>query len=305
MNRVLKIGTRDSQLAVWQAAYVQKELATHNIKAELVFIKSEGDVDTTTPLYELGVTGIFSKALDIALLDERIDIAVHSMKDVPTQPAKYLKQAAVLRRGNYRDILVYKDLNKIQHSDEPCRIATSSIRRAAQWLHRYPHHTIENIRGNVNTRMKKFEESEWDGVIFAAAGLERINLRPHNSTDLNWMVPAPSQGAIVILCREKDREAFKVCHLINDEVSALCTGIEKDFLRTLEGGCSTPLSALALKEGEMITFEGNLCSTNGRELFSVSKASPLKDARKLGRLAAEELLHDASAKAVIDAIRNG
>src|SRR4030095_3715256 len=160
MNSVLRIGTRDSQLAVWQASLVKEELAKHNIKSELVFIKTEGDVDLVTPLYEIGVQGIFTKTLDAALLSSRIDIAVHSMKDVPTQLAKGISQAAVLPRASYKDILVYKEKAIIEPwqltktvVNSPSRvggtIATSSIRRKAQWLHRYPNHTIENLRGNI------------------------------------------------------------------------------------------------------------------------------------------------------------
>ncbi len=223
MNQPLRIGTRDSQLAVWQATLVQTELSLKGISAELVYIKSDGDIDLVTPLYELGVQGIFTKTLDAALLNNRIDIAVHSMKDVPTQLAKGLQQAAVLPRASYKDILVYKGDENVLFDElgfvngewsminnqsltthhSPLTIATSSVRRKAQWLHHYPNHTLDNLRGNVNTRMRKLEESNWNGAIFAAAGLERIDLRPAHSIDLDWMLPAPSQGAITIACRTK------------------------------------------------------------------------------------------------------
>src|SRR6185437_84529 len=214
MTTQIKIGTRESQLAVWQATHVQNLLKETGVDSELIFIKSEGDLNTVTPLYELGVQGIFTKTLDAALLSKRIDIAVHSMKDVPTQLAKGIRQAAVLKRASYKDILVYKgewamvnnELATTHHSPltihhSPFIIATSSIRRKAQWLHRHPNHTIESLRGNVNTRLRKLEANDWNGVIFAAAGLERINLRPENSIDLDWMLPAPAQGAITISCR--------------------------------------------------------------------------------------------------------
>src|SRR3954452_5094734 len=139
MNSVLRIGTRDSQLAVWQASLVKEELAKHNIKSELVFIKTEGDVNLITPLYEIGVQGIFTKALDAALLSSRIDIAVHSMKDVPTQLAKGISQAAVLPRASYKDIFVYKQsADFLNDRSSVATIATSSIRRISQWLNRYP-----------------------------------------------------------------------------------------------------------------------------------------------------------------------
>src|SRR6476469_2439811 len=144
MSKVLRIGTRESRLAVWQAELVKSQLAQNNIQSELVFIKSEGDIDLVTPLYEIGVQGIFTKTLDAALLSKRIDIAVHSMKDVPTQLAKGIKQAAVLKRASYKDILVYKsDTDFLNDHHSIATIATSSIRRKAQWLHHYPNHSIE------------------------------------------------------------------------------------------------------------------------------------------------------------------
>ena len=169
---MIKIGTRESQLAVWQARLVQNLLQENGTASELVYIKSEGDIDTITPLYELGVQGIFTKTLDAALLSHRIDIAVHSMKDVPTMPAEGIKQAAVLERASFKDILVYKnDPSFLEDKNSVATIATSSIRRKAQWLHRYPNHLIENLRGNVNTRLRKVSEHNWNGAIFAAAGL--------------------------------------------------------------------------------------------------------------------------------------
>src|SRR5690242_14361859 len=168
MKQRLKIGTRESQLAIWQASLVQTLLKEKGFDSELIFIKSEGDKDLVTPLYEIGVQGIFTRTLDAALLNNKVDLAVHSMKDVPTLPAAGIMLAAVLKRASYRDILVFKGnkreivdrLNNFQSSNlNPQHsvfcIATSSIRRRAQWLHRYPNDTIENLRGNVNTRLRK------------------------------------------------------------------------------------------------------------------------------------------------------
>ncbi|HTD93923.1 MAG TPA: hydroxymethylbilane synthase, partial [Chitinophagaceae bacterium] len=205
MPGIIRIGTRESQLAVWQATRVSELLSHQGHHSELVYIKSEGDTDLVTPLYEMGVQGIFTKSLDIALLQGRIDLAVHSMKDVPVVLPLGLVQVAVLKRGSYKDILVTRPDRSTKDSADPLRIATSSIRRKAQWLNRYPGSQIENLRGNVNTRLKKLAESDWDGAIFAAAGLERIGLRPDNSTDLDWMLPAPAQGAIMVVGRMEDR----------------------------------------------------------------------------------------------------
>ncbi|MEO6221013.1 MAG: hydroxymethylbilane synthase, partial [Ginsengibacter sp.] len=293
MKQVIKIGTRESQLAVWQATFVQKLLHENNITSELVYIKSDGDVDTVTPLYELGVQGIFTKSLDTALLNNRIDIAVHSMKDVPTKLADGTQQAAVLKRASYKDILVYKnDPSFLEDKDSIATIATSSIRRMSQWLHHYPNHTIENLRGNVNTRLKKVIGSNWNGAIFAAAGLERIDLRPGNSVDLDWMLPSPAQGAIVIVCRKNDTNVYGICDTLNDAATALCTKIEKDFLRTLSGGCSTPISGLAEIEDDKINFKGNICSTGGKKIIKIEKESSYKDAHELGFKAGLELLQN-------------
>jgi len=317
----LKIGTRESELAVWQATQVQTLLQQQGITAELIFITSEGDTDLVTPLYEIGVQGIFTKTLDTALLNRRIDIAVHSMKDVPIQLPKGIKQAAVLERGSYKDLLVFKDktvLNNWQMNSLPeinvssplgdggikSTIATSSLRRRAQWLHRYPNHTIENLRGNVNTRLRKLKESNWDAAIFAVAGLERISLRPENSMELDWMLPAPAQGAIMVVCREDDEDTFNACKAFNHKLTELCTKIERDFLKKLLGGCSTPISALAQINGDKILFEGNICSTDGRQKIDVKKEAAIKNSNELGTCAAEELLANTLAVTIIEEIHN-
>ena len=317
MNKVLRIGTRDSQLAVWQATLVQEQLKRNGIATELVYMKSDGDVDLVTPLYEIGVQGIFTKTLDAALLSNRIDLAVHSMKDVPTQLARGIQQAAVLERASYKDILVVKNgLNDISEAlgfvnhewsvvseKNQLTIATSSIRRKAQWLNRYPNHTLENLRGNVNTRLRKVSESNWDGAIFAAAGLERIGLRPENSIELDWMLPAPAQGAIMVVCREEDRETEAALSLLNDPATALCTCIERDFLKTLLGGCATPISALAEWKDGFVTFRGHILSVDGKEKLETSFHKAALQCGDLGRKAAEELLARGADK-IVNAIRN-
>ncbi len=306
----LKIGTRESELAVWQAKQVQSHLKEISIQSELVFINSEGDIDLATPLYEMGVQGIFTKTLDIALLNKRIDIAVHSMKDVPTNLPHGIKQAAVLQRGSYKDLLVFKDKNivdswqlTVDSLNTPLGdggiIATSSIRRKAQWLHRYPTHTIENLRGNVNTRLCKLKESNWDAAIFAAAGLERINLRPQKAIDLDWMLPAPAQGAIMVVCKAEDEGTIKICQSFNHKPTEVCTKIERDFLRGLMGGCSTPISALAQMTNNKVIFKGNICSADGRQKIDINKEANINNCIKIGITAAEEILINPAAQAII------
>ena len=305
MQNVVRIGTRESQLALWQAMQVKELLSRHQIASELVHIKSEGDIDLKTPLYEMGVQGIFTRSLDIALLNKNIDIAVHSMKDVPTQLAMGIEQAAVLKRGNPKDLLVLKRHEKnINDINAHFVVATSSIRRKAQWLHRYPNHVIENLRGNVNTRLQKLKENNWDAAIFAAAGLERINLRPENSVELEWMLPAPSQGAIMVVCRQEDNESLEICQCLNDEATNTCAKIERDFLRTLLGGCSTPIAALAEIEEDELFFRGNILTPDGTKKAEIEKILPIEKVANLGKEAAEELLSSDDGKKIIEIIRN-
>ncbi len=303
MERILRIGTRDSQLAVWQATLVRDTLAEYGYPTELVFIKSEGDTDLQTPLYEIGVQGIFTKALDIALLNDQIDIAVHSMKDVPTQMAKGIVQAAVLKRASYKDIFVPKnDVAFMQDSNSVATIATSSIRRKAQWLNKFPDHKMDNLRGNVNTRLRKVEENNWQGAIFAAAGLERIGLRPDNAVDLDWMLPAPAQGAILVVCKDGDVQVLEACMKFHDDDTALCTALERDFLRALMGGCATPISALAEVKGDEVIFKGNILSVDGKEKVEVEKKATKMDSLTLGKDAAAELLSNGGQK-ILEGIR--
>ncbi|HWK06463.1 MAG TPA: hydroxymethylbilane synthase [Puia sp.] len=304
MQKMIRIGTRESQLAVWQATQVKELLAEQGVGSELIYIKSEGDIDLKTPLYEMGVQGVFTRSLDSALLNQRIDIAVHSMKDVPTQLPEGLQEAAILKRGPVNDLLVYKkDIDFLTRKEHIAQIATSSIRRKAQWLHKYPTHQLLNLRGNVNTRLKKLETENWDAAIFAQAGLERIHLRPANSLVLDWMLPAPAQGAILIVCRQEDEGVVKACQPLNHPDTALCTRIEREFLRTLLGGCSTPISALAEVEDDEIYFRGQLLSLDGSRKVEVEKILPLERADGLGRVAAEELL-ERGGKEIADSIRS-
>ncbi|KAG4069423.1 hypothetical protein HA402_012276 [Bradysia odoriphaga] len=304
MDKVIRIGTRESQLALWQANQVNDLLTAQGYRTELVPIKSEGDIDLVTPLYEIGVQGIFTKSLDLALLNNRIDIAVHSFKDVPTQLPKQIVHAAILARGPVKDLLVYKnDTSFLDQADYIANIATSSVRRKAQWLRKYPQHQLHNLRGNVNTRLRKLAEENWDGAIFAVAGLERINVRPANAIDLDWMLPAPAQGAVVAVCREDDSFCLDACKAFNHAETALATHIEREFLRTLMGGCTTPISAYAYIQNNTIHFSGELCSLDGANFFSVSREVAIDKAPHLGQEAAEDIMAQGGAE-IVAQIRN-
>ncbi len=287
MNKVIRIGTRDSQLALWQAHTVQDKLQALGYKTQLVPVKSVGDLKLDTPLYELGITGIFTKTLDVAMLNNTVDIAVHSLKDVPTALPNGIVQAAVLKRASTLDVLATKET--IDHS-KPCTIATGSLRRKAQWLHKYPNHIVVDLRGNVNTRLQKLQDNSWQGAIFAKAGLERIDVLPRRYTPLDWMTPAPAQGAMTVVALENDPFCIEAAQKLNDIPSQICTQIERDFLRTLEGGCTAPIGALAKIEGDAIQFKGCLLSLDGTKKIAIEKTISLQLAAKAGEAIAKEVL---------------
>lgn len=309
LKHTIKIGTRDSRLALWQAENVQQLLADQGIKSELIPVKSEGDLDLVTPLYAMGVEGVFTKTLDAYLLSGRIDIAVHSMKDVPTQLAQGIAPAAVLKRASVQDIFIPNpnkpDVLTINETNKTLsfQIATGSVRRKAQWRHHFPNTIFENLRGNVQTRLRKLSESQWDGIIMAKAGLERVGLLPENHEAIDWMLPAPAQGAIMVVCREEDKATFAAAQPLKDATTELCTGIERDFLKTLLGGCSTPISALAEVKGNQLIFKGNILSPDGKEKMVINKEMPVSEADNIGIMAARELLAN-GADEIVKAIKN-
>jgi len=274
MSNIIKIGTRDSELALWQAKTVQQQLEKLGYNTELVPVKSTGDIVLDKPLYELGITGIFTRTLDIALLNHDVDIAVHSLKDVPTILPKGIIQAAVLKRGNVNDTLVYKDNEEFLSAKEAV-IATGSLRRRAQWLNRYPTHTLVDLRGNVNSRLQKLKNNNWNGAIFAAAGIGRIGLRPDNAINLSWMIPAPAQGAIMIVSLQENEFAVQACSQLNHEETEICTSIEREFLNKLEGGCTAPIGALARIKDNEVSFKGVLLSKDGSKKIEVTRTATL------------------------------
>ena len=294
MNKIIRIGTRDSQLALWQAHTVEKKLNDLGYKTEIIAVKSQGDIILDKPLYELGITGIFTKTLDIAMINGRVDIAVHSMKDVPTALPIGIVQAAVLERASTLDILVHK--GNLDFLNGEGTIATGSLRRQAQWLNKYPSHRVVDLRGNVNTRMQKLQKSDWNGAIFAAAGLERINLKPTNYIDLDWMTPAPAQGAMVIVAMAIDDFCREAVSELNDIDTEVCTHIERQFLKTLEGGCTAPIGALAVFVKDDILFKGVLFSLDGRKKIEIEKTVPVQEWKKLGFFCAKEILENGGAE---------
>lgn len=295
MSKTIRIGTRDSELALWQAKTVEKQLNDLGYRTEIIAVKSQGDLVLDKPLYELGITGIFTKTLDIAMIKGEVDIAVHSMKDVPTALPQGIVQAAVLPRANVLDILVHK--GSTEFLETSATIATGSLRRQAQWLNRYPQHTVMDLRGNVNTRMQKLNDNDWSGAVFAAAGLERINLKPQTYLNLDWMIPAPAQGAMVVVGMENDHHALEALAQLNDIETEVCTAIERQFLRTLEGGCTAPIGAIAKYDEaqDEIQFHGVLLSLDGKEKLEIQRNFPINEWKKLGFHCAKEILDNGGA----------
>lgn len=290
MNKTIRIGTRDSDLALWQANTVKSQLESLGYQTELKAVKSTGDIVLDKPLYELGITGIFTKTLDVAMIKGEVDIAVHSMKDVPTRLPKGIVQAAILERAAVEDILVYK--NNLSFLDSKGMIATGSLRRKAQWLNKYPEHITTDLRGNVNTRLKKLKDNPWNGAIFAKAGLERINLTPENHLVLDWMIPAPAQGAMLVVAMENDTFSKTALKKLNHAPTEIAVQVERDFLRTLEGGCTAPIGALAKIKNNTIHFKGALFSLDGKQKLELNETAPLAEATNCGNKWAHHILNN-------------
>ena len=282
----IRIGTRSSKLAVWQAKKVQEKLKEINVSSTIVQITSSGDKDLSKPIYELGITGVFTKEIDIALINKEVDIAVHSLKDVPTTLPKGVIQSAVLKRGSEKDIIIInKDSLELNNT-----IATGSLRRKAQWLNKYESDKIVNIRGNVATRLKKLKESNWRGTIMAKAGLERLNLLPLNYMDLDWMIPAPAQGAISVQNLAENSSITKILNEITHSETEMCTNIERAFLNKLEGGCSAPIGAHAKVVDGCIEFCGVILSVDGKDKIEVKEIEKIENNLNLGEKFARKII---------------
>jgi hydroxymethylbilane synthase len=297
---MIRIGTRKSKLALWQAYKVQQELKALGQASELILIESEGDIVLDTPLPLMGGKGVFTKALDDALVAGKIDIAVHSHKDIPTDLPEGIELCTVMERANPFDVLVVrKDTEFLNIGDYAGLIATSSNRRKSQWLDRYEKHSTCDIRGNVQTRIKKLRESNWDGAIFAAAGLQRLELDHEIAMVLDWMVPAPGQGAVAVVCREGDTSTAAICSGFHHEETAFCTGIERDFLNRLNGGCSAPIGAYAKVEEGILKLQTIVMDPNAEIKIEVNLEKDAMLAHNLGIEAAEYAL-ERGAKNIID-----
>lgn len=287
----IKIGTRNSPLALWQAREVARNLQNRNFTTEITPIVSSGDKDHTQPLYAMGITGIFTKDLDIALLNGEIDIAVHSLKDIPTELPQNIQIIAVLERDFPQDVLVRKESSQNKGLSE-LRIATSSLRRRAFWLKEFPQAEFCDIRGNVQTRLKKLEENDFDATLFSLAAIERLKLDMRYES-LPMMISAPSQGVVAVCGRTDDQEIKQIFEEINHRETAICTKIERDFLNALEGGCTAPIGAFAeINEQDEVRFVGRLCSLDGKNCIETDEIFTWNSETDFGKELASKVLEN-------------
>ena len=299
--RILRIGTRGSLLAKWQAESIRKRLfAATGVEAEIVIIKTAGDRMQQAPLTQIGGKGIFIKELEQALLEESIDLAVHSVKDVPTDTPSRLMFPAVCRRDDVRDCLVGSTLANLRQG---ARVGTSSLRRQAQLLHIRPDLDIRDLRGNVDTRLRKVESGEYEAILLAKAGLDRLGVSQRISEVLSPEVcmPAVGQGAIAVECRLKDAETADILAPLDDAETRTAIIAERALLAALQGGCQVPLGAWARIERGELVLEACVCSVDGAQYVKQRATAPPDQAAALGKHMAR-LLMEAGAQSILEEV---
>ena len=299
--RILRIGTRGSLLAKWQAEFVRKQLfSATGVEAEVVIIKTAGDKLQQAQLTQIGGKGIFIKELEEALLEETIDLAVHSVKDIPTDIPSRLMFPAVCRRDDVRDCLVGSTLANLRQG---ARVGTGSLRRQAQLRHLRPDLDLREMRGNVDTRLRKVESGEYEAVMLSKAGLDRLGLSQRISEVLNPDVcmPAVGQGAIAVECRLKDAEAGEILAPLDDAETRTAIIAERAMLAALHGGCQVPLGAWARVERGELWMEACVCSVDGVQYVKQRASGPPEQAAQLGEHLAR-LLIEAGAQSILEEV---
>lgn len=302
MKKNIKIWTRDSKLAIWQADFVRNKFEDLWYKTEMIFIKSQWDQDLSTPLYELWIEGIFTKTLDLAVINWEIDLAVHSLKDVPTKLAKGLVIAWIPERWDYRDVLLYKwdlDLENMNYV-----IWSSSVRRKAFFLNRFPLSKIENLRWNIASRIEKLEANlNWKWAIFANVALERLFIDSNNKLILDFMLPAPAQWALWISCLEDNLSVIDICKKINHNETNICVNIEREFLSLLEWICSMPIWALAIINNDKISFYWAFLSVDWSQKYEVFIKDSISNYKEIWKKAYSKLIENKDAFKLINDFR--
>lgn len=290
----IRIGTRKSPLAMWQAQAVADKLQEKGHTTEIIPIISSGDKNLNQPLYEMGITGVFTRDLDIALLNNQIDIAVHSLKDVPTQLPNDIELIAFLERDYPKDVLVRSTSAKDKPLEE-LKIATSSLRRRAFWSKNFPNTVYYDIRGNVHTRLQKLETEEFDATMFSLAGIKRMKM-DIEFEEIPDFISAPAQGVVAIAGHKNNVEINNCVKEINHLKTNICIQIERDFLSALEGGCTAPIGALAEVYDEEVKFLGRLCSLDGKQCIEVNETFDIDNVDKIGQYLAKKVLNDGGDK---------
>lgn len=306
MKQKIIIGSRGSELALWQANFVKKELEKKNkgVTVEIKIIKTKGDKILDAALSKIGDKSLFTKELEIELLNKNIDLAVHSLKDLQTEIPKGLKLAAVTKRHNVQDVLIArKKGTTIFNLPEGATVATGSLRRKCQLLHLRPDLNIVDLRGNVPSRIKKFLKSDWDGIILARAGVERLKLNKYISSIIKTdiMLPAVGQGALGIETRADNKFVNDIVKSIHHEDTYKAVLAERTLLKTLEGGCQVPIGALAEVKSNGIFIEALVGSLDGSLTFRKKIRGSKNNPEKLGKQLANDLLK-AGAKIILDEI---
>jgi len=288
----LRIGTRKSTLALVQASAVSTVLVELGHTTELIEMTTEGDEIQDKPLPDLLGKGIFTRTLDNALLRDEVDIVAHSLKDIPTQLIDGISQGAVLKREDPYDVLVCSEGSKlliknVDESNSKPVIATSSTRRKAQWLNRYPNHELINIRGNIETRIQKVKKENMDAAIFAAAGLNRLGLQREIEKRLEWIIPSAGQGAIAVVYKSGNEDIKSILNQINHVDTDVCTQVERSFLSELNGGCSAPVGAIVSVQDDMLDFRGIVLDNNGTEKIDIHIVRARSEYLSIGAEAAQ------------------
>jgi hydroxymethylbilane synthase len=298
-QRTLTLGTRPSQLARWQTDYVAAALHTAwpGLQTEVVVYTTQGDRELSRPLPSIGGKGLFTAEIEAALRGGEIDLAVHSLKDLPIEDSQSLIIGAVLEREDAHDVLVSRHHLPLAELPPTPRIGTSSPRRAAQIMAARPDARIVSIRGNVDTRLRKAATDEYDAIVVAAAGLARLGLEEHvtQRLPLDVMLPAPAQGALAVQCRADDEASLALLRPIHHGPTWAAVTAERTFLDGLGGGCAVPVAAYATSHGDELELRGLIASLDGKHLVRVAGRGPSDDPMGLGqRLAEEALAQDAS-----------
>ena len=294
MLEKIRIGTRASKLALWQAEFIAAELRREylNLEVELVKIQTTGDKILNSPLAKIGGKGLFTKEIENALAENKIDLAVHSFKDVPNELPQNFKIAAVTKRANPFDAFVSNKFSAIEEMPEGAVIGTSSLRRTAQILNFFPHLKIENLRGNVDTRLKKLDAGNFDAIILAAAGLERLGYGERITQILTEIIPAAGQGALAVEIRADDFQTSELVKFLNDEQTFQAVKIERDFLKVIGGSCQIPVGIFASILDNKIYARAVIAALDGKKIIRDFSIAPLEKISTFGSDLAEKILSE-------------